>query len=103
MSVILIMMLALPVLAISWAYAFVVWDDYIYVIGDEYIQNIGEELGEVTAYSDMEQFGDNFSNSYPKGTKYYEIEKISTDIAIAVQAEDEMYIKAIRDGEYIHI
>lgn len=65
--------------ATSWAYPFVVWDNYIYVMSDENVKNIDKEIGEVTKYSDMEQYGGNFSNVYPKGTKYYSIVGINTD------------------------
>jgi hypothetical protein len=88
------------VLATTWAYSFVVWDGYIYVISDEYVTEVGSVIGHVTRYSDMEQFSGNFSNSYIKGTKYYSIEGISTDEAIAIEESDNRYIKAYREGEY---
>lgn len=87
-------------LATSWAYSFVVWDGYIYVISDEYVTEIGDEIGHVTSYSDMEQYSGNFSNAYKKGTKYFSIEGISTDQAIAVEESDGQYIKAYRETEY---
>jgi hypothetical protein len=86
--------------ATSWAYSFVVWDGYIYVISDEYVTEIGNEIGNVTRHSDMEQYSGNFSNSYKKGTKYYSIEGLSTDQAIAVEESDGQYIKAYREAEY---
>lgn len=87
--------------ATSWVYLFVVWDGYIYVISDEYVTNIDKEIGEVRKYSDMESYGGNFSNVYPKGTKYYSILDINTEVAIAV--EDKLgYKKAIRDGAYTY-
>jgi len=87
-------------LATSWVYSFVVWDGYIYVISDEYVTEIDSEIGHVTKYSDMEQYSGNFSNAYEKGTKYYSIEGISTDEAIAVEESDGQYIKAYREAEY---
>ena len=90
------------VMATSWAYPFVVWDDYIYVISDEYVEKINKEIGEVTKYSDMEQYEGNFSNVYPKGTKYYSIDGIDTDTAIAIHIGNGLYIKAIREGEYTY-
>ena len=48
------------ILATSWAYPFVVWDGYIYVISDEYVTEIDNEIGQVTKYSDMEQYSGNF-------------------------------------------
>jgi hypothetical protein len=89
-------------MATSWAYSFVVWDGYIYVISDEYLTEIGSEIGQVTKYSDMEQFSGNFSNAYKKGTKYYSIEGISTDVAIAIQEDEGKYRKAIREREYTY-
>ena len=88
------------ILATSWAYSFVVWDGYIYVISDEYVTDIGNEIGHVTRHSDMEQYSGNFSNAYKKGTKYYSIDGISTDKAIAVEESDDQYIKAFREAEY---
>ncbi len=87
-------------MATSWAYPFVVWNGYIYVISDEYVLEIGSEIGQVTKYSDMEQYSGNFSNIYKRGTKYYSIEGISTNEAIAVEESYGRYIKAYREGEY---
>lgn len=84
----------------DWAFEFVVWNDYIYQLTDEYVENIDEKIGEVTKYSDMEgTYSENFSNTYKKGTKYYAIQGISTEKAIAVE-EKGKYRKAIRDGKY---
>lgn len=85
----------------DWAFSFVVWDDYIYQLDDEYVLEVEEKIGEVTVYSDMEgSYKGNFSNEYEKGTKYYSIQGISPEEAIAVQGEDGKYRKAIRDGKY---
>ncbi|WP_081986965.1 hypothetical protein, partial [Planococcus sp. CAU13] len=85
----------------DWAFSFVVWDDYIYRIDDEYVAEVDEEIGEVTAYSDIEgTYSGNFSNEYEKGTKFYSIEGIGTEEAIAIEEEDGRYRKAIRDGKY---
>lgn len=85
----------------SWAYAFVVWDGYVYVISDDIVDEVDEEIGHVTRYSDMEgTYSGNFSNVYPKGTKYFSIKGISTDEAIAVEDENGQYIKVTSDGEY---
>ncbi|MEK5105738.1 hypothetical protein MHI57_03135 [Cytobacillus sp. FSL K6-0129] len=89
-------------LATSWAYPFVVWDGYIYVVSDEYVTDIDSKIGQVTKYSDMEQYSGNFSNAYKKGTKYYSIESISTDEAIAIQDKDGKYKKAVREVEYTY-
>ena len=86
--------------ATDWAYRFVVWQDTIYVVGEETVTDIEEEIGHVTKYSDMESYGGNFSNAYPKGTKYYSIKGIDTDVAIAVQEEDGVFVKAESNGPY---
>lgn len=70
------------------------------MISDEYVTEVDSEIGQVTKYSDMEQYSGNFSNAYKKGTKYYSIEGISTDEAIAIKESDGQYIKAYREGEY---
>ncbi|MFD2657728.1 hypothetical protein [Gracilibacillus thailandensis] len=88
------------VFATSWAYPFVVWDDHTYEVVDESITNIVEEIGEVTRYSDMETYSGNFSNAYPKGTKYYSIHGVSTEEAIAVEISEGEYKKAVRKGEF---
>ncbi|SDN45749.1 hypothetical protein SAMN05518871_105186 [Psychrobacillus sp. OK028] len=85
----------------DWAYAFVVWDDYVYVITTEQVNEVVKKVGHVTKYSDREgTYSGNFSNAYPKGTKYYSIQGISTDEAIAILKDDGTFIKATRDGEY---
>jgi hypothetical protein len=87
-------------LATSWAYTFVVWQDYIYVVREEYVTEIDKKIGKVTKYSDMESLSGNFSNMYKKGTKYYSIKGVSTDEAIAVEESEGRYIKATREGKY---
>lgn len=102
LSILFITIIPCKGFATTWVYQFVVWDGYIYVISDEYVSNIDKEIGEVTNYSDMESYGGNFSNVYPKGTKYYSILDIDTDSAIAVKDENGQYIKATREGEYAY-
>lgn len=87
-------------IATSWAYPFVVWDDYVYVVSEEKVTSVDKEIGHVTKYSDMESLPGNFSNHYGKGTKYYSIKGISTDEAIAVEELHGRYIKAYRESEY---
>lgn len=85
----------------NWAYQFVVWDGYVYVITDEVVNEVKRQIGHVTKYSDMEgTYTGNFSNVYPKGTKYYSILGVDTDEAIAVEDESGHYIMANRNGEY---
>lgn len=84
----------------DWSNSFVVWDGYMYVLTDEMVDNVDKEIGLVTKYSEREgTYSGNFSNDYPKGTKYYSIVGVSTDEAIAVK-NDGSYIIATRDGDY---
>jgi len=87
----------------SWAYLFVVNDGKIYVITEERVEpnHIGSSIGKVTKYSDSEgTYSGNFSNRYPKGTKYYEIVGVEIADAIAVKESDGGYVKANYSGEY---
>ena len=72
------------------------------MISDEYVTNIDKEIGEVRKYSDMESYGGNFSNVYPKGTKYYSILGVNTEVAIAVKDENGLYKKATREEEFTY-
>ncbi|MCM3743778.1 hypothetical protein M3193_06450 [Sporosarcina luteola] len=84
----------------DWNSSFVVWNGDMYEIIDEYVVEIHEEIGQVTRYSDKEgtYLGD-FSNKYKKGTKFYSIEGISKEEAIAIE-EGGKYRKAINKGKY---
>ncbi|SHM45425.1 hypothetical protein [Gracilibacillus kekensis] len=88
------------ILATSWVYPFVVWEGYTYEVLDEKIKDVDGEVGSVTRYSDMETYSGNFSNAYKKGTKYYAIQGINTEEAIAVEVEDGIYKKAERRGPF---
>ncbi|MBS8263906.1 hypothetical protein DYI25_05785 [Mesobacillus boroniphilus] len=88
--------------ALSWAYPFVVWNGNVYEVKEEKVlsNQIGKEIGEVkTKPNDMtgDYYGD-VSNAYPKGTKYFEINNISTKNAIAVEVGDNEWQKAV----YVH-
>jgi hypothetical protein len=72
-------------------------------VSDEYVSEMDREIGQVTKYSDMEQYPGNFSNVYKKGTKYYSIVGISTDEAIAVQDGFGEYKKAVREEKYTFV
>ena len=88
----------------EWAYSFVVWDNYIYVTSDEVVDQIDKEIGEVTLYTTNEgTYSGNFSNWYTKGTKYFSIKDVSTDVAIAIQDPDGQYYKANREGKYAEV
>lgn len=87
----------------SWAYAFVVNDGKIYIITDHQVdaKQIGKRIGAVTKHSDREgTYSGNFSNHYPRGTKYYEIIDVDVNEAIAIQANKGVFMKANYGGEY---
>ncbi|MDF2557998.1 MAG: hypothetical protein K0R71_1826 [Bacillales bacterium] len=87
--------------ATKWAYPYVVWNDYTYIVSEENVSEIDSKIGKVTYYSDMEAHSGNFSNEYKKGTKYYSIKGISTDVAIAIEESDGRYVRANRKGKHI--
>ncbi|MTD31858.1 hypothetical protein [Planomicrobium sp. YIM 101495] len=95
------MLFPLHAQATSWAYPFVVWDDALYVTTKETVENVGEKIGEVTAYSDMEQLSGNFSNTYQEGTAYYKIDGVPTDEAIAVE-DGGTFVKAVWESAYTY-
>ena len=85
--------------ALDWAYAFVVWKGNVYEVTDEQVMDtkIGKRIGEVkTKPNDMtgKYYGD-ASNSYPKGTPYFELKGVSTNEAIAVGVEEDHWVKAV--------
>lgn len=86
----------------SWAYSFVVNDGKIYVVSEDRVDQstLGDVVGKVTYHTDREgTYGGNFSNIYPKGTKYYAIQGITPESAIAVETQ-EGYVMARYEGEY---
>lgn len=87
-------------LATDWAYQFVVWEGTIYIVSDEQVTDVDEVIGQVTKYSDMKQYGGNFSNTFQKGTKYYSVKGVDPNKAIAVQLDKHVYVKAENDGAY---
>lgn len=87
----------------DWAYPFVVYSGSLYVVTDTVVEpeRIGNLLGKVTRYSDREgTYGGNFSNAFPKGTRYYAIEGMSEKQGIAAQTEDGRYVLAEYGGKY---
>jgi hypothetical protein len=87
----------------SWAYSFVVNDGKIYSLSEVQVEadQIDNKIGKVTSFSGKEgTYSGNFSNSYPKGTKYYAIKGVDRNEAIAVQISDESFLKANYEGEY---
>ena len=83
--------------ALSWAYPFVVWNTNVYeVTDDEVIDSLlGKRIGEVKTKPNMRgDYYGNASNVYPKGTRYYEISGVATDISIAVEVKEGQWVKA---------
>ncbi|QGM32242.1 hypothetical protein GI482_18615 [Bacillus sp. N3536] len=101
-SCLVILFIASPIKTMAdWAYPYVVWDGYVYVLQDEEVNEIGKEIGHVTKYSDLEgSYSGNFSNAYPRGTKYYEVKEVSSKEAIAVEVSSGTYRVAERGGPY---
>ncbi|HET7657736.1 MAG TPA: DUF4871 domain-containing protein [Bacillales bacterium] len=81
----------------SWAYPFVKYKGTTYVTTEEKVSKVGKQIGEVTRSSDRETADEsgNFSNNYPKGTRYYAIPGVPVSQAIAVRKKDGTFIKAI--------
>lgn len=86
--------------ATSWIYPFVVWEGYIYEVVDESVPKVDRKIGHVTRFSDMESYSGNFSNSYKRGTKYFSIPNIKTEVAIAIEVDKGEYKKALRRAKY---
>ncbi|MET3726817.1 hypothetical protein ABID52_000398 [Fictibacillus halophilus] len=105
-SVIIVLLLTLfipsnSLLATKWVHQFVVWEGYVYTLEDEIITDVREKIGEVTAYSDMNQLPGNFSNVFQKGTPYYSIKEIDTNESIAIKVGKDRYQIADRESEYL--
>ncbi|WP_394217747.1 hypothetical protein [Halobacillus trueperi] len=95
---------ATTVSATSWAYPFVVYDGFIYVVEEAAVEvQVGEKIGEVTAYSDMQQYEGNFSNVFEKGTAYYKINGQPTTQVIAVEEREGVFRKAEREAAYTYV
>lgn len=87
----------------DWANRFVVNEGKSYTISDKRLeaQEVDSMIGQVTKYSDEEgTYSGNFSNYYPKGTKYYSIKGININKAIAVKLDNRTFIRADYNGEY---
>ncbi|MGM0805026.1 MAG: hypothetical protein ACQET8_09800 [Bacillota bacterium] len=87
--------------ATKWVHEFVVWNGYVYTLQDEMIVDVEGKIGEVTAYSDMNQLPGNFSNVFQKGTPYYSIDGIETDEYIAIKVGKGSYQIADREHKYL--
>lgn len=88
--------------ALDWAYSFVVWKGNVYEVTKEKISEneIGRFLGKVrTKSNDMTgSYYGNASNAYPIGTKYFEINGELPENSIAVEIENNQWLKSI----YVH-
>lgn len=97
-------LLCIPIASASWPYGFVVNDGKLFVVTEEPVKEsvAGEVVGKVTYHTNEEgTYIGNFSNAYPKGTKYFAIEGIAPEEAIAVQKRDGTFVKALYEDEYI--
>lgn len=88
--------------ALSWAYKFVAWEGGVYEVTEEFVDasDIGEKIGKVKRMADDmtgAYYGD-ASNYYEKGTRYYAIKGIDPGTAIAVEEQQDMWVKAV----YLH-
>ncbi|MGP4107902.1 hypothetical protein [Virgibacillus sp. L01] len=96
--ILFIITLTSSVQALSWAYSFVVWNGNVYEVKEEKVleDEVGKIIGKVkTKPNDMTgNYYGNASNVYPKGTKYFEINSIPTETAIAVEVEENKWQKA---------
>ncbi|CAG9619260.1 hypothetical protein [Sutcliffiella rhizosphaerae] len=98
----LIFVFASPVYALDWAYSFVVWNGNVYEVTDVQISqnDLGPVIGEVKRKANDTNgnyYGD-ASNTYEKGTKYFEIKEIDSLEAIAVEDSQHIWKKA----NYLH-
>ncbi|TYS68079.1 hypothetical protein FZC76_10010 [Sutcliffiella horikoshii] len=90
------------VYAMDWAYTFVVYKGGVYEVTEERLTNgaIGNEIGEVKRKAD--EYSGNYygdaSNHFDRGTKYYEIEGVAPDTAIAIEERSGEWVKAV----YLH-
>ena len=91
----------ITVLATSWAYEFVVYNNNTYEVTREKVAQVGDKLGEVTAYSDMDVLSGNFSNRYKVGTAYYKIIGVDVSEAIAVEVTHETYRRAVYTSPHV--
>lgn len=101
-TLLLLVMCSSPAAVASWAYPFVVNDGKIFVVSEDRVEEstLGDVVGKVTYHTDQEgTYGGNFSNIYPKGTKYYAIQGIAPESTIAVETQ-EGYVMARYEGEY---
>ncbi|GIO98901.1 hypothetical protein J14TS5_39870 [Paenibacillus lautus] len=102
LTLLLLVMGLSPAAVASWAYSFVVNDGKVFVVSEDRVDEstLGDVVGKVTYHTDQEgTYGGNFSNIYPRGTKYYAVQGIAPELAIAVETQ-EGYLMARYEGEY---
>jgi len=73
------------------------WNDRVYHETNEEVTEIGEEIGEIKTQSTDEilETPNNHATSYPPGTKLFAILGVDTSEAIAIQASETIYYKAV--------
>lgn len=81
----------------------VVYNGNSYYVTNEEVHpdQIGNKIGEVTAYNQNgRNYAGNFSNIFPVGTAYYELQGEAVLHAIAVQVGEKVYVKATYYAKY---
>ncbi|MFF2910266.1 hypothetical protein [Paenibacillus sp. NPDC057934] len=83
----------------SWSFDKIITFNKTIYVGTEIkvaSTDIEESIGEIKTYSDKESESskDEFSNHYPVGTKLYKIKDLSTQTAIAVEINEDMFVLA---------
>ncbi|MFJ8236787.1 hypothetical protein ACIQ34_13850 [Ureibacillus sp. NPDC094379] len=94
----MVLLLTTTASALSWAYAFVVYNGNVYEVTDEVVSEseVKQQIGEVNSKPD-DQTGDYYgdaSNFFEIGSKYYGIKGTSKKEAIAVESKEGQFIKA---------
>lgn len=81
----------------SLAFPAVKWNDRIYQITETKVSGTGEQIGEITLQS-MDVIWDtpnNYSTTFPEGSKLYSINGVPAEEAIAVRTSEDEYIKVV--------
>ncbi|NIK78944.1 hypothetical protein FHS15_004090 [Paenibacillus castaneae] len=83
----------------SFPYKLVKWNNHIYRISEEKVSRVYEEIGEITIQSSNEPADspNNFSTTFPAGTKLFSLHGVETSEAIAIRISKNDYIKAIAE------
>ncbi|MBM6619481.1 hypothetical protein [Bacillus suaedaesalsae] len=87
------------VMALDWD-PFVVWNGKMYEVTDEEVMDVEDKIGSVRrkANNMTGKYWGDASNAFPRGTEYYGIHGLSTHEAIAVEVEENKWMKAVYIG-----